>query len=139
MAGLVTKETSRDVNAFIDSIDNDQKKADSKILLRMMEELSQQQAKIWGNEQVPDFLIGFGNYQYQRRGGKEVFEWFKLGFAPRKAKITVYLSLDISLEEQLLAELGKCKWGKGCLYINKLEDINLEVLKQLIGKSIKSK
>jgi len=137
--GLVTKETKRSVQAFINSIESESKKADSNVLLKLIEEVSGKKGKIWGNEKVPDFLIGFGNYEYQRKGGKETFEWFNLGFAPRKTKLTVYLNFDISKEEKLCKQLGKCKWGKGCLYINKLADVDLKVLKKLIAKSKNAK
>ncbi len=139
MAGLVTKETNRTVEAFIDNIESISKKKDSQKLLSIIQEVTEKEPKVWGNEQVPDFLIGFGKYKYRRKGGKEEFEWFNVGFAPRKTKLTIYLNFDISQEENLLEELGKCKWGKGCLYINKLNDINIETLKKLIEKSKNSK
>ena len=135
MAGLVTKETNRSVNAFIDKIESISKRADSHELLAIMQEVTGTEPKVWGNEKVPDFLIGFGKYKYRRKGGKEEFEWFHLGFAPRKTKLTVYLNFDMSQEQDLLKDLGKCKWGKGCLYINKLADIDVEILKKLIEKS----
>ena len=135
MSGLVTKETNRSVNAFIDKLDNDSKKEDSYTLLSIIESITGHKPKVWGNTKVPDFLIGFGKYTYQRKGSKEEFEWFNVGFAPRKTKLTVYLTFDINQEEKLLKDLGKCKWGKGCLYINKLAEVNLEVLKKLIEKS----
>ncbi len=135
MAGLATKETNRSVKAFIESIENTWKKEGSKKVLSLIQEITGKVPKIWGNEKTPDFLIGFGKYKYQHRGNKETFEWFHIGFAQRKTKLTIYLNFDIDKEESLLKELGKCTWGKGCLYINKLADINLEKLKQLIEKS----
>ena len=135
MAGLATKETNKSVAKFIESIESTSKREDSKILLALMEEISGFPPKVWGD----NFLIGFGKYKYKRKGGKEEFEWFHLGFAPRKTKLTVYLTFDISKEEELLKQLGKCKWGKGCLYINKLADIDLEILKNLIKKGKDSK
>ncbi|MEM9053361.1 MAG: DUF1801 domain-containing protein [Bacteroidota bacterium] len=133
MAGLVTKETDRSVEAFIEAVDSPSKRADSYEIVKLIEEVTGLKPKVWGNEKVPDFLIGFGNYSYTRKGGKEVFEWFKVGFAPRKSKITIYLTFDISKQEELLAKLGKCKWGSGCLYINKLADVNTDVLKELVA------
>ena len=135
MAGLVTKETNRSVDAFIDSIESNPKKEDSKTILAAIQEVTGKEPRIWGNDKVPDFIIGFGKYTYQRKGGAEEFEWFNVGFAPRKSKLTIYLTNDISQQDDLLKRLGKCKWGKGCLYINKLADIDLDVLKQLIEKS----
>lgn len=131
MAGLVTKETNRSVENYVN---NSPKKEDSKKLLIILEEITGEEPKIWGNEKVPDFLIGFGKYKYKRKGGKEEFEWFHVGFAPRKSKLTIYLNFDLSKAEEALRDLGKCKWGRGCLYINKLDDINLDILKELIRK-----
>jgi len=114
MSGLVTKETNRSVGKYIDGIGNNSKIEDSKLLLSIIKEIT----------------------GYKRKSGKEEFEWFNIGFAPRKNKITIYLNFDINEEDQLLKDLGKCKWGKGCLYINKLKDINIEILKQLILKGM---
>lgn len=135
MAGLATKETNRSVDAFIDSIDNESKRDDSRRLVEIMEEITGNEPRVWGNESSPDFLIGFGNYSYTRKGGKESFEWFNVGFAPRKSKLTVYLTCDLSQMEDTLKDLGKCKWGKGCLYINKLSDVDENVLRSLIDQS----
>lgn len=131
MAGLATQETSKSVPDFIDSIENASKREDSKTLIKMMQEITGYEPKIWGDH----FIIGFGKYTYTRKGGKEEFEWFNVGFAPRKTKMTVYLTFDINQQEELTSKLGKCKWGKGCLYINKLADVDLDVLAQLIEKS----
>ncbi|HNQ12292.1 MAG TPA: DUF1801 domain-containing protein [Bacteroidia bacterium] len=109
-------------------MDNDSKKEDCKVLIKLMKDTTGMEPKIWGD----NFIIGFGKYSYQRKGNKELFEWFNIGFAPRKNKITIYLTFDISKYESLTKKLGKCKWGKGCLYINKLDDVDLKVLKQLI-------
>ena len=92
MPGLVTKETNRSVANYLDGIGNESKKEDSRLLLSIMEEMTQKPPKIWGNEMVPDFLIGFGKYKYKRKSGKEEYEWFKMGFAPRKNKITISVS-----------------------------------------------
>lgn len=129
--GLATQETDKDAWAYINSIENASKREDAKIIATIMEEITGSEPKIWGDYSI----IGFGKYKYKRKGGKEEFEWFHTGFAARKAKITLYLTMDITQEQELLDQLGKCKWGKGCLYINKLADIDLEVLKKLIQKS----
>lgn len=135
MAGLITKETNRSVEEFISKIDNKAKQRESQDLIKLITAVTGNEPKIWGNEKVPDFLIGFGKYTYNRKGSKENFEWFNVGFAPRKSKLTIYLSFDINQERILLDKLGKCKWGKGCLYINKIEDLNLDILEELIKKS----
>ncbi len=134
MAGLATIETNRSVSDFIAAVDSPSKRADSEMLLQLLTEVTGKTPKVWGNEKVPDFIIGFGKYKYQRKGSKEEFEWFNVGFAPRKSKLTLYLTFDLSEAKDLLEQLGKCKWGKGCLYINQLGDIDLEILKQLVEK-----
>ena len=139
MAGLITKETNRSVQRFIEGVDSPSKRADSQVILKMIEDVTGLEPKVWGNDKVPDFIIGFGKYKYNRKGSKEEFEWFNIGFAPRKNKLTIYLTFDINEEKKLLNKLGKCRWGKGCLYINKLADIDLDTLEQLIGKSVDAK
>lgn len=129
--GLATQETNKDVWEYINSIENDSKREDAKTLATMMQEITGYEPKIWGDY----FIIGFGKYKYKRKGGKEEFEWFHTGFAPRKTKITLYLTYDIEQYKDLLKDLGKCKWGRGCLYVNKLADINLNILRKLIEKS----
>ncbi len=131
MAGLVTNETNKSVSKYIDSIENHSKREDCKVLLSLMEKATGTKAKIWGD----NYILGFGKYKYKRKGSKEEFEWFNVGFAARKSKITVYLTFDITPYEELIRKLGKCKWGKGCLYINKLADIDIKILKQLVDKS----
>lgn len=135
MKGLVTKETDRSVIAFINTLSSTSKRADSKKLLSILNETTGNEPKIWGNHKVPDFIIGYGKYQYKRKGSNDELEWFNIGFAPRNTKITVYLNLDLNGEGDLVKKLGKCKWGKGCLYINKLDDVNIDYLKTLIERS----
>ncbi len=131
MAGLAIQETNKSVSKYINSIENETKKSDSETLISIMSEITGSTPKIWGD----NFIVGFGKYKYRRKNGKEEFEWFNVGFAPRKSKLTIYLTYDIEKEQTLISKLGKCKWGRGCLYVNKLADIDLEILKQLIAKS----
>ena len=131
MAGLATQETNKSVDKFIESVGNASKQEDSKKILAIMQEVTGHKPKVWGD----NFIIGFGKYKYKRKSGKEEYEWFNVGFAPRKTKLTLYLTFDLTAEKELLDKLGKCKYGKGCLHINKLADVDIEVLKQLITKS----
>ena len=133
--GLATQETDIDAWAYINNIENTSKREDAKIIATMMEEITGSEPKIWGDY----FIIGFGKYKYKRKNGKEEFEWFHTGFAARKAKITLYLTMDITQEQELIDQLGKCKHGKGCLYVNKLADVDLDILKKLITKSSQAK
>ncbi len=126
---LVNAETDRDVEEFIGAVEPQVRQADSRILLKIMEEISGFPPKIWGVS-----IVGFGKYSYQRKNGDE-YEWFNVGFSPGKARLSIYLMYDVNEESELLAQLGKHSTGKGCLYIKKLEDIDLEVLKALIRKS----
>lgn len=132
---LATQETDKDVWEYIESIEPKSKQEDAKTLVQLMQEITKCEPKIWGDY----FIIGFGKYTYTRKGGKEEFEWFHTGFAVRKTKITLYLTMDITQEHELLDQLGKCKWGKGCLYVNKLADIDLNILKKLVQKSSQAK
>jgi len=125
---LVNTETEQSVQAFIEAIPNAVRKEDAKMLLGVMKEISGMEPKIWGRN-----MVAFGKYKYQRKNGDE-FEWFNAGFSPAKAHMTVYLMLDLKTEE-LLEKLGPHKNGSGCLYIKKLENIDMGVLRQLIAKS----
>jgi hypothetical protein len=126
---LSTIETKKNVNSLINSIEKSVKREDCKELLRIIGKITSKKPKIWGN----NFIIGFGKYKYKRKGSKEELEWFNVGFAPRKNNITLYLTCYLE-NEPLIKKLGKYKAGKGCLYIKKLSDINMDVLKKLIEK-----
>ncbi len=139
MSGLATQANQRSVTKYINSIEDPQKKEDCQQIRKMMEEATQQKAQMWGNEKNPDYIIGFGSYEYTRKGGKEVFTWFHEGFAPRSANITIYLTLDLDQENELLAKLGKYKKGKGCLYIKRLSDVDTQILAKLMRKSKNAK
>ncbi len=126
---LATIETNKSVNDFINSIEDKSKREDSKVLIKLIQKLTGEKPKIWGD----NFMIGFGKYKYHRKNSKEEFEWFNVGFAPRKNNITLYLTCYLE-KEPLIKKLGKCKCGKGCLYIKKLNDIDMNVLTKLITK-----
>lgn len=129
MKKLANTETDKDVGAFIEAIPNKKRKADTKALLQIIQDIKGIEPKIWGVS-----IIGFGKYTYQRKNGEE-YEWFHVGFSPARAHLTVYLMFDINQEKELLDQLGPYRAGKGCLYIKSLQDINLDILKQLIAKS----
>ncbi|MCE7995134.1 MAG: DUF1801 domain-containing protein [Roseivirga sp.] len=128
---LANTETDKSVPDFIDAITNKRRQSDSRQLLKLIEEITSKEPKIWGVS-----IIGFGKYKYKRKNGDE-FEWFNVGFSPGKAHLTVYVMYDINEEQELLKQLGPYKSGKGCLYIKKLEDINIDALKKIIVKSDK--
>ena len=131
---IKTKETSASVESFIESIPDEQKRKDSQVVLKMMEKATKEKPKMWGSS-----MVGFGNMRYKSPNtGREV-DWFKMGFSPRKANLSLYLSLNIKQHADALKKLGKHKTGVGCLYINKLEDIDLKTLEQMIAAAAKSK
>jgi hypothetical protein len=134
LAVIKTKETDSSVEDFINSIKNEVKRKDSFVLLKLMQKASKEKPKMWGSS-----MIGFGNKIYRSPAtGREV-EWFKIGFSPRKANLSLHLVLDIKKYAAELKKLGKHKTGVGCLYINKLDDVDLKVLEKLINTAAKNK
>ncbi len=131
---IKTKPTSSSVTDFIDSIPDEQKRKDSYAILKLMEKAAKEKPKMWGSS-----LIGFGNKRYKSTAtGREV-DWFKIGFSPRKANLSLHLAIDIKQYADALNKLGKHKTGAGCLYINKLEDVDLKILEKMIAAAVKQK
>lgn len=127
MAELKTKKNNESVDDFINAVESEQKRNDAFEILEMMKQITKEKPKMWGSS-----IIGFGDVRYKYASGREG-DWFKVGFSPRKANVSLYLmGCDISKADSILGRLGKYKTGKGCLYINKLADIDKEVLKELI-------
>lgn len=134
LAQIKTKETDSSVEDFINSVKDEAKRKDSFTILTMMQKASKEKPKMWGSS-----MIGFGNKIYKSPAtGREV-EWFKVGFSPRKANISLHLVLDIKKYATELKKLGKHKTGVGCLYINKLDDVDIKVLEKLIAEASKTK
>ncbi len=131
LAEIKTKQTAASVEDFINTVKDEQKRKDSLVLLEMMKKASGEEPKMWGNS-----LIGFGNKRYKSpTTGREV-DWLLIGFAPRKANLSLYLMMDIKKQVDTLKKLGKHKTGVGCLYINNLEDVDLKVLKGMVDTSL---
>ena len=134
LAQIKTKQTDSSVEDFINSVKDEAKRKDSLAILKMMQKASKEKPKMWGSS-----MIGFGNKIYKSPAtGREV-EWFKIGFSPRKANFSLHLVLDIKKHAAELKKLGKHKTGVGCLYINKLEDVDVKVLEKLINTAAKGK
>ncbi|WP_187261032.1 DUF1801 domain-containing protein [Pontibacter beigongshangensis] len=121
-----TKPTKEQVPAFLDLVVDETKRKDSYVLLELMEKITGSGPKMWGPS-----IVGFGSYHYKYASGHEG-DAPLVGFSPRKQNISLYLMPGFEGQETLLQELGKHKTGKGCLYINKLEDVSLPVLEKLI-------
>lgn len=132
MAENKTKATSASVEDFINSIQDEQKRKDSLVLFELMKNATGEEPKLWG-----DSLIGFGQVRIKSpTSGREV-DWLRLGFSPRKANLSLYISGNIKNQHaEALKKLGKHKTGVGCLYINKMEDINLNILKGMLETSL---
>ena len=131
LAEIKTKETSASVDGFIESIADEQKQKDSRVILQLMEKTTKEKPKMWGSS-----MIGFGNVRYKSPAtGREV-DWFKIGFSPRKANLSLHL-MDLQRHADALTKLGKHKTGKGCLYINKLEDVDIKILGKMISAAAK--
>lgn len=129
MYELKTKLNNRSVLDFIMSIEHDKRRADSLKLLDIFGEVTGEEPEMWGES-----IVGYGSYHYKYASGQEG-DWMRTGFSPRKQALTLYLMTGFSPHEELMSSLGKYKTGKGCLYINKLEDVKLDVLKKLIKES----
>ena len=130
MAELKTKPTKQSIKTFIDSIEDEQKRKDCRIVLKLMRELTGEKAKMWG-----DSIVGFGTYHYKYKSGREG-DWMLTGFSPRKQNLTIYIMPGFSKFETLLKKLGKHKTSKSCLYIKSLGDIDLDILSKIISQSV---
>lgn len=126
------KETDNSVIDFIECVENEKKKADAYKLLEIFEEVTGYEAKMWGPS-----IIGFGSYHYKYASGHEG-DAPLVGFSPRKAKISLYLSYESQEREKLLENFGKHTKGKACIYVNKLADIDTNVLKDLIKLTVET-
>jgi len=134
LAVIKTKQTTSSVADFIAAIADEQKRKDTEVILKMMKKTVKEEPRIWGSS-----IIGFGLVRYKSPAtGREV-DWFKIGFSPRKTNFSLHLVMDIKKQADFLSKLGKHKTGMGCLYINKLADIDLKVLEQLISISVEKK
>lgn len=128
MSGIKTKQHDADVYEFINTFSNTtQKIEDSLQIVTLMEEISGHPPKMWGPS-----IIGFGSYHYKSKRSKQEGDWPLLGFSPRKTAISLYIFTGLEEHEYLLENLGKFKKGKACIYIKKLSDINIDVLKELM-------
>lgn len=132
MSTIKTKQTSADVVEFIKSFaDTEQKQKDSFELIKIMQEFTGYEPKMWGPT-----MIGFGQYHYKSERSRQEGDWPLVGFSPRKAAISLYVYTGMQEHEHLLKNLGKFKMGKACIYIKKLSDINIEELKKIMQASI---
>ncbi|MGB7528072.1 MULTISPECIES: DUF1801 domain-containing protein [Sphingobacterium] len=130
MAKVKTQFSDENVYDFIDQLDNEQKKQDSIELIKLMEEATGEKAKMFGPT-----IIGFGQYHYKYPTGHEG-DAPLLGFSPRKAAISLYVFTGCEQHKHLLENFGKYKMGKACIYVKKLSDVNIDVMKNMMKESI---
>jgi len=134
LADIKTKPTAASVEDFINSVPDEQKRKDSFAIVEMMKKASGEEPVLWGGS-----IIGFGRKIYKSpTSGREV-DWFLVGFSPRKANISLYVSIMMGEHTEALTKLGKHKTGGGCVYINKLADVDLKVLKEIIKAALNRK
>lgn len=129
MAELKTQPHEGSVEAFLNGVEDDGKREDAFALLKLMEEVTGEAATMWG-----DSIVGFGSYHYRYASGREG-DWFLTGFSPRKRNLTLYIMAGFERYDALLEKLGKFKTGKSCLYLKRLADVDLDVLRELVRQS----
>src|SRR5687768_7946442 len=117
MAEMKTKPTTASVGAFLETIDDPQRRDDAIAVAAMMRQVTKAEPKMWGTG-----IVGFGSYHYKYASGREG-DWFPLGFAPRKDALTLYMCGAVHKHQDLMQKLGKYKTGRSCLYIKKLSDV----------------
>lgn len=130
MSEIKTKVTDASVEAFIDAVENETRRKDGFVLLDLFSKITGEPAKLWGPS-----IIGFGQYHYKSERSSQEGDWPLTGFSPRKQSLTLYIMQDPTNYTELLDKLGKHKTSKGCLYINKLADVDMVVLEKLIAQS----
>ena len=129
---MKTTPTTASVDAFLDALDDAAKQDDSRAVAAMMTEVTGAPATMWGTS-----IVGFGNYHYRYASGREG-DFFETGFAPRKRALTLYVMAGFSQYEALLGRLGKFTTGKSCLYVKRLADVDMGVLRELVAHSVKT-
>jgi hypothetical protein len=129
MAALKTRPNDQSVEAYLDNVTDEQRRQDSYAVLELMREVTGQEPTMWG-----DSIVGFGSYHYRYASGREG-DWFLTGFSPRKQALTLYIMSGFGEYEELLDKLGKYTTGKSCLYVKRLEDVDLPTLRELVRRS----
>lgn len=125
-----TKATEVSVESFLNGVADEKKRKDALEVLKLMTEITGEKPKMWGPS-----IVGFGSYHYKYASGQEG-DWPVTGFSPRKTSLTLYIMPGFDRYDDLMQKLGKYKTGKSCLYINKLADVDMGVLKELVTASV---
>ena len=130
MAELKTKRNDTSVEGFLNGIADERKRQEAFTILHLMQEVTGETPTMWG-----DTIVGFGSYHYKYASGREA-DWMLTCFSPRKQNLTVYIMAGFAQYDELMARLGKHATGSSCLYIKKLQDIDLTVLRELVSQSV---
>ena len=130
MSQLKTTQNEADVNAFLDAVENPRRRDDARQVLDLIQTVTGEPPKMWGSS-----IVGFGSYHYRYASGREG-DWPVVGFSPRKQNLVIYIMPGFSDYGELLGKLGKFRTGKSCLYVNKLDDVDLQLLEQLVRESV---
>jgi hypothetical protein len=130
MAELKTRRTNASVGAFLKKVDASRRE-DCEALVRIMKRATGAEPKMWGPS-----IVGFGDYQYKYASGREG-DWFLVGFSPRARDLTLYLMAGVDRFPELRARLGKHTLGKSCLYIKRLDDVDVKTLGELVDASVR--
>lgn len=130
MTELKTQKNNASVEEFLNGVPDQRKREASFAIMQLMREVTGEEPAMWGTS-----IVGFGSYRYKYASGQKG-EWLVTGFSPRKQNLTLYIMSGFEKYDTLLSALGKYKTGKSCLYINKLEDIDMPTLRELIKQSV---
>jgi hypothetical protein len=131
MNDMKTMANTKNVSHFIQTVENDRRRKDALFLLDLMKDITKDEPRMWGES-----IVGFGSYHYKYDSGREG-DWFITGFSPGKQKLSIYVIPGFDHYPGLMKKLGKYKTGKSCLYVNKLEDVDRTVLRELLDQSVK--
>jgi len=131
MAELKTRPTAQSVAAFLESLPDENRRRDCRALVELMKKATGSEPRMWGPA-----IVGFGDYHYKYATGREG-DWFVAGFSPRKNDLTLYIMSGLDRYEEELSRMGKHKTGKSCLYIKRLSDIDLDVLRDIVKDSLR--
>lgn len=132
MAELKTKANKASVKDFLNKVESVEKRKDTFTLLSLFEKITGEKPVMWGSS-----IVGFGKYHYKSERSKQEGDWPITGFSPRKQNLTLYIMSGFKKNQDLLKKLGKHKTSVGCLYLNKLSDVDLGVLEKIIKDSVK--
>lgn len=128
---MKTVPTDASVDAFIDAVEDEERRQDCRTVAAMMAEVTAAPARMWGPS-----IVGFGSYHYRYQSGREG-DFMEIGFSPRKRALTIYVMAGFSDYEALLAKLGRHSTGKSCLYLKRLADVDMAVLRELVESSVR--